>query len=206
MLKRTKGRLLLAMLVITGLAGTLSDTALNKKERKFAVNHLKNSKSSLLKNTADLTEAQLNFRPAPDKWTIKECVTHIALAESTLWKLLETSMSQPATPERRKEATFSDQQLIEMIEDRSKKATAPEVLNPKKSAWKNTAEALAAFKESRNAHLKYVRTTTEDLRNHIIELSFGKVDGYQFLLFVSAHANRHIEQIKDIRDEPNFPR
>ena len=41
MLKRTKGRILLTMLVITGLAGTVKNTTLTSQERKFAISQLK---------------------------------------------------------------------------------------------------------------------------------------------------------------------
>ena len=41
MLKRTMGRSLLTLLVITGLAGTINDSSLSQKERKFGVNMFK---------------------------------------------------------------------------------------------------------------------------------------------------------------------
>jgi hypothetical protein len=44
MLKRTKGCILLTTLVITGLAGTVKNSALTSQERKFAVSQLKESR------------------------------------------------------------------------------------------------------------------------------------------------------------------
>jgi len=44
MLKRTKGLLLIALLVITGLAGTLKDSTISQKERKSAINLAKEVK------------------------------------------------------------------------------------------------------------------------------------------------------------------
>ena len=93
-----------------------------------------------------------------------------------------------------------------MIEDRSKKATAVEFLQPNKAPWKSTEEALTAFKSSRTAHLKYTKNTTEDLRNHIFKLPFGSIDGYQFILFMSAHSRRHTKQIDEVRSDPKFPK
>ena len=74
MLKRTKGRLLLTLLVITGLAGTLSNTALTEKERKFVVHNLKDTKSEVQKSIKGLSDAQLNFKTAPllkMKWSMQ---------------------------------------------------------------------------------------------------------------------------------------
>ena len=206
MLKRTKGRLLLTLLVVTGMAGTLNDASIGSKERKFAVQHLKETKANLLKSVKGLSEAQLNFKPAADRWSVKECFYHIILAENGLWAMFEATMKTPATPEKRSEIKVTDEEVVKMISNRSQKAKAAEPMLPGKATWQNMAEALAAFKASRGEHLKYVKSTTEDLRNHVFQLPFGSIDGYQFLLFMSAHADRHTQQINEVKADPNFPK
>ena len=52
MLKRTKGLLLLSLLVITGLAGALNDTAISSKERKLSASLMKDTKNDLIPSTA----------------------------------------------------------------------------------------------------------------------------------------------------------
>src|SRR5438552_19117656 len=121
MLKRTKGRLLLTLLVITGLAGTLKDTSLSEKERKTATSLLKDTKADVLKSVKGLSDAQLNFKAAPDRWSVKECMYHIAISEKNLWDMLEGSMKTAANPEKRSEIKVTDDQLIKMMEDRSNK-------------------------------------------------------------------------------------
>lgn len=206
MLKRTKGRLLLTLLVVTGMAGTLNDASIGSKERKFAVQHLKETKANLLKSVKGLSEAQLNFKPAADRWSVKECFYHIILAENGLWSMFEATMKTPATPEKRSEIKVTDEEIVKMISNRSQKAKAAEPMLPGKATWQNMSEALAAFKASRGEHLKYVKSTTEDLRNHVFQLPFGSIDGYQFLLFMSAHSDRHTQQINEVKADPNFPK
>lgn len=206
MLKRTKGRLLLTLLVVTGLAGKMTDTTITAKERKFLVNELKDTKSAIQSTVKGLSEKQLTYKSAPERWSIQECVYHITLAESNLWNILEEAMKNPPTPEKRSEIKVSDDDLLKGITDRSEKRQAPETIRPDKSPWKNTQEALAAFKVSRGNHLKYAKTTTEDLRNHIIDLPFGKVDAYQFMLFMAGHSQRHLLQIKEVKADPGFPK
>ena len=206
MLKRTKGRLLLTLLVITGMAGTLNDASIGSKERKFAVQHLKETKANLLKSVKGLSEAQLNFKPAADRWSVKECFYHIILAENGLWGMFEATMKNPSTPEKRSEIKVSDEDIVKMISNRSQKAKAAEPMLPGKATWQNMTEAMAAFKASRGEHLKYVKNTTEDLRNHVFQLPFGSIDGYQFLLFMSAHSDRHTQQINEVKADPNFPK
>lgn len=206
MLKRTKGRLLLTLLVITGLAGTLTDNSLDSKERKFAVNHLKETKNDLLKSVKGLSETQLNFKSSPDRWSIKECFYHIILTENGLWRMFEATMKEPTTPEKRADIKVSDGEVVKMITDRTQKRTAAEPFLPGKASWNSFAEAMDAFKQSRATHLKYTKTTTEDLRNHVFAMPFGSIDAYQFILFMSAHSSRHTQQIKEIKANPNFPR
>lgn len=204
MLKRTKGRLLLTLLVITGFAGTLNDTTLTKQERKFAVGQLKDNKNDLLKSIRGLSEKQLNFKPSAEQWSIKECFYHLTLAEADFWKMLETSMNKPATPEKRSEIKISDNDLLKGIADPTFKAPAP--FQPGKEKWKSMDEAVMAFKSSRSQHLKYAKTTTEDLRNHLIQLPFGWVDCYQFIVFIAGHSSRYTRQIIEIIAEPGFPK
>ena len=204
MLKRTKGRLLLTLLVITGFAGTLNDTTLTKQERKFAVGQLKDTKTDLLKSIRGLSEKQLNFKPSADQWSIKECFYHLTLAEAGFWRMLETSMSKPATPEQRSEIKISDDDLLKVIADPTFKAAKP--FQPGKDEWKSMDEAVTAFKSSRSQHLKYAKTTTEDLRNHLIQLPLGPADCYQFIIFISGHCNRHTQQINEIIADPGFPK
>jgi hypothetical protein len=206
MLKRTKGRLLLTLLVITGLAGTLNDTSLTGKERKAVVNSLKDTKTDLLKGIKGLSDAQLNFKAAPDRWSVKECVYHITLAEKTLWGMFEAGMKGPATPEQRAEIKVSDEEISKMISDRSKKAKAPEMITPDKATWASFDEAVSDFKTQRAAIVKYAKTSTEDLRNHIFKLPFVTIDGYQMLLFISAHSNRHTQQLNEVKADSNFPK
>lgn len=205
MLKRTKGRFLLTVLVITGLAGTLKNSSLTSQERKLVINELKDSKSELLKSIKGLSEQQLNYKPSRERWSIKECIYHVTMAEKGLWETFATTMKEPSVPV--KPATLlSDEDVVNIATDRVHKLIAPESLQPVKAPWKTANEAISAFKIIRMEHVKYAKLTTEDLRDHFMPLAFGKIDGYQFLLFMSAHCNRHIQQINEIKADPGFPK
>jgi hypothetical protein len=34
----------------------------------------------------------------------------------------------------------------------------------------------------------------------------GKMDGYEFILFIAAHSERHVKQIDEVKADPNFPK
>jgi len=205
-MRRSKyGYLLLALLVITGLAGTVTSTSITAKDRKFAANSLKVTKSEVLKSVSGLSRAQLNFKTPSGRSSIKQCACRIGAAEKNMWQLLELSMKQPANPEKRLEIKMTDAELIKMMEDRSTKLPSPEILEPKKTPYKTVEEALESFKAERADHIKYIKNTTEDLRNHLTRLSFGWVDCYQLCLLMSAHSNRLMQQIEEIKTNSKFP-
>ena len=206
MLKRTKGRILLTMLVITGLAGTVNNTTLSSQERKFAINQLKDTRTELLTSVKDLSERQLNFKPSAGKWSIKDCIYDIAFTEKGLWDKLETAMKEPATPEKRLELKISDEDLLKATVNLTAKDMAKQPPHPGKVERQSIPEVLSAFKSSRTQYLKYVKTTTGDLRNHFIQLAIGWVDCYQSIIFMSGYTNRSIQHINGIVADPGFPK
>ncbi|MGQ0738688.1 MAG: DinB family protein [Bacteroidota bacterium] len=205
MLKRTTGRLLLSLLVITGLAGTVNVNSISKGERKYALGLMKETYKEVLKSVKGLSEEQLSFKAAPDKWSVKDCIYHIAATEKGLWGMLEGTMKSPANPEKRAEIKMTDEQLVNMIKDRTAKFKTSEPFEPKNTGYKSIDDALADFKMTRTAHIKYMKTSTEDMRNHVAQMPFGSLDAYQLYIFIAAHSDRHNQQMNEVKASTGFP-
>lgn len=205
MLRRTTGRLLLTLLVITGLAGTINNNSLSKDERKLALGLMKDSYRESLKTVKGLSEEQLNFKASPERWSVKECFYHIAATEKGLWTMLEGSMKAQPNPEKRTEIKVTDEQFVAMIKDRGRKAQAAEPFQPKNTGYRSMEDALADFRSNRSMHIKYMKTTTEDMRNHVVQLPFGWIDCYQLYLLIGAHSDRHTQQMNEVKTSPGFP-
>lgn len=206
MFKRTSGFILLILLVITGIGSQVSNTTLESKERRILVDQLKDTKNAFIKSTKGLSEEQLNFKKSSDKWSIKECMQHIALAEKGLWSVAHEALKLPANGVRRSEIKITDEEISKVGNDRTAKQQAPESLKPEKAKWTSAKEITESFKEDRAALIKYVKTTTLDVRNHVTDLAVGTVDAYQVMLLIAAHSDRHIQQIEEIKRDPKFPK
>lgn len=206
MFKRTSGFILLILLVITGIGSQVSNTTLESKERRILVDQLKDTKNAFIKSTKGLSEEQLNFKSSSDKWSIKECMQHIALAEKGLWSVAHEALNLPANGIRRSEIKITDEEISKVGNDRTAKQQAPESLKPEKARWTSAKEITESFKEDRAALIKYVKTTTLDVRNHVTDLAVGPVDAYQVMLLIAAHSDRHIQQIEEIKRDPKFPK
>jgi hypothetical protein len=185
---------------------SIKDSGISKKDRKFAKNYLEETRSNLLSTVAGLSEQQLNFKAAPDRWSIKECIQHIAIAEINLWKMLETGLKAGPNPEKRSEIKATDEEMVKFMTDRSKKFQAPETFKPENSHFANADDALASFKENREKLIKFTKNTKEDLRNYVIQLPVGMADAYQLVLLIAGHSNRHTQQIAEVKADPNFPK
>ena len=94
MFKRNKSYLLLTFLVLTGFGGRIHSNLLPGKERKLLIHELKDGKKALIQNVSGLDEKQLDFRPMPTAWSIRETVYHLANCEKQLWQWNEKAMKE----------------------------------------------------------------------------------------------------------------
>lgn len=199
-------RMLLFLPTLLMLSFSTAYEPLSKKEKDFATKFLKDTEQAVFDAVKGLNEAQLKFKAAPHKWSVEDCVKHIAMSEKGLWTMVEGALKLPPNPEKRSEIKMTDEQLIKGVEDRTNKAQAPEALKPENIPFKSTQEALDSFLESREKLIKFVNESNEDMRNHVAALPMGTLDAYQLILLISSHTNRHTQQLNEVKADPNFPK
>lgn len=199
-------KLLIMLPILFLFSYSVKESGLSKKEKKVAVSYLEETRDDLIATVKGLSEDQFNFKPADNKWSVKECLQHIANSEGGLWQMCEGMIKAAPNPEKRSEIKVTDEQVIKMISDRSYKANAPPELLPAKSPYSTALDALNGFKSAREKLIKYVKTTKDDMRNHVSDTPIGAVDAYQMLLFIGGHSNRHTQQIAEVLADPNFPK
>lgn len=197
---------LITMIAILGLVAFQADPTISRKERKTAAGFLRESEKNVMKALGNLSEEQLKFKPGPDKWSVQDCMMHIAASEKMLWGMVEQSIKAAANPEKRSEVKWTDEQVMKNIEDRSTKVKTFPPLEPPNTGYRNIDEAVASFRENRGKLIDYVKSTQEDLRNHVSALPVGSFDAYQMILFIGAHSNRHVMQMREVMNDPAFPR
>ena len=196
------------MLMIIGLLifSTASYCQLTSQEKTKLTKHLKSAMETLSKSVDGLNEAQLNYKPDTARWSIKECVFHLALSETNIWAWMQSLMSAPANPDKRSLIKMTDDQLMTGVEDRSNKMKASETFEPKNAKWANKDEAMAFLKAERDKHITYINSSSNDFRNHVAEQGpAGPMDAYQVLLLMAQHTLRHTKQIEEVKASPGFP-
>jgi len=173
-------------------------------DKEKALKYLESTKKNIEDATKGLSEAQWNFKSAPDRWSVAEVMEHIAATEDRLQGLIVTQvMKASAAPDR--DVVKVDTMVMTMIPDRSHKAQAPEELKPT-NRFGGPDASLKHFEESR-AKTEDMLKSTPDLRGHAIDSPMGvKLDAYEWILFIGAHSERHTKQILEVKADPNFPK
>jgi hypothetical protein len=177
---------------------------LTQADRDKAVQYLESTKKDVLDATKDLSPAQWNFKAAPDRWSIAECMEHIAAAEDYIRGLVvEKVMFAPAAPGR--DVAAIDAAIIENVPARTTKRQAPDEIKPT-NRYGSPQASIDHFIESRAKTEAFVKDTS-GLRDHAADAPDGhKWDAYEFVLLIAAHSERHTNQIKEVKADPNYPK
>jgi uncharacterized damage-inducible protein DinB len=187
--------LTIAIVLLCAAIAAFSQT-LTAADRDRALQYLESTRQAVLDATAGLSEAQWNFKPAPDRWSIAEVVEHIAAAEDYLMGMVTSQvMKAPARPAGDNVKAIDDM-VVTKVPDRSRKAQAPEPLKPTNRFGSPQASLTEVFLKPH-----------DDLRDHAIDSPMGKkLDGYEWVLFVAGHSERHTKQINEVKVDPNCPK
>jgi DinB superfamily len=177
----------------------------SEKDRALLVEQMTASEKKLQAALAGLTEEQMRFKSAPERWSIAEVAEHLTLAEDFLRGLCEQILKTPAAPD--KKSAMSDEAFMAAIRDRSFKAEAPPPARPKQS-WATVKETMWEFSRRREQTLAFVKSTTTNPRGHFTPFGPAKteIDAAQFILMMSAHVERHTAQIEEVKADPKFPK
>lgn len=177
----------------------------SEDDRKHLLTHLTRSQNELLKETKGLTEAQWNFKESPDRWSIKEVIEHIALWELLLQR--EASMAYLAGPQPALlKAARQDSTVLQFILEETPHVSA-EYTKPFTFSLPlglNSGESnLAWYNKMRNESINYLQNTADDLRLYFLKAGRGNI--HQIYISTFGHTDRHLRQIRKIKQHKHFP-
>jgi len=215
-----KSKSLLALMLAVAFAGFTSglraddnasaaagDARLTKEERAHVIKLLSDSEARTIEVLNKLSDEQLHFKPAPDKWSVLEVAEHIMLSENEIFGAVQKAIDSGVNPDWEAKTKGKSEFLEKAILDRSHKVQAPEALVP--AGKLSRQEIIARFKEERAKTLKFARTTRLPLKSYTMDHPapvLGTLNAYQWLLLVPLHNMRHNLQIDEVMANPNFPK
>jgi hypothetical protein len=195
---------MLSALFLMAGAAAVSAQEVTQAEKDKGLQYLETTKKNVLEATKGLSEEQWNFKPAPDRWSVAQVMEHIAASEDFIREMLKEKVMMAPAGEAGRDVKKTDDSVLAMVPDRTHKAQAPEPLVPT-NRFGSPESSIKHFVESRATTEEFLKTTT-GLRDHVMDSPLGKLDGYEFVLFIAAHSERHTKQINEVKADPNFPK
>lgn len=165
------------------------------------INDIDGVRANLYAAVTDLLQEQLDFKPAPDEWSISEILSHLQVVEKGLPKLYTIMLQKAAEAGLQPETDGSwlhslDDAGLEVV---TQKMPAPERVLPKAGIAK--AELLESLRQSRQA----VVDAVSQAGNHDLSgvkwphPALGEINFYQWILFIGKHEMRHLGQINRLK-------
>jgi len=149
---------------------------------------LEDGRRQLVSAVDGLTDNVAAIKPAADRWSVLECLEHIAAVEHRFLGFAGTG----ATYDVPRIDPARERDLAARVVDRSTRREAPEAVVPT-GRFQSVSSALAAFHEARDITVRFA---------HTIKAShprFGELNGAELLHLMIGHALRHVAQIRETR-------
>ncbi len=145
---------------------------------------------------AGVTEETAVRIPGPDRWSILQCVEHVAVTEDSLFgRLVAATEGEPMVNLKREAA------IRARGADRSKRIPAPASVEPT-GRFATLTDALMNFHNARARTIQFLENNVADLRSQITTHPLiGTVNCYETLLMMAAHPKRHADQIQQAKEE-----
>jgi hypothetical protein len=160
-----------------------------------------------------LRDDQLNWKPAPEKWSIAQCLDHLAVTSSKFDPYFTAALARarkqwPVTSSPSYRPTLVGGLLIkQVVPETGRNLTTPKIFRPSESS--NIHGALESFFKQQEQFLDFVRATggvdynKTRLRSPVTPLMrYSLADAF---VVTVVHGQRHLAQARRVRETPGFP-
>jgi hypothetical protein len=176
--------------------------SITPQERDAAHQYLLSSYASVAETVSKFSPAQLSFKPTAECWSAAEITEHMALIANVVVQSVLVGVKQgpPPAPDVDNEKLAK---RIRSVATRGTKIDAPPQFAPT-GKW-TVPESLDQLNAAHTALISAL-DTVQDLHAHTLAHPvIGPLDGYQWILLTAAHTERHLNQIREVTANPNFP-
>lgn len=162
---------------------------------------------------AGLSDEQLNWKPAPDSWSIAQCLDHLTLASEKFDQYFTGAIARAREKNRLaanpayRPTVFGGWLIKQVVPEAKRKVTAPTVFRP--SEGSAIKDPLERFLKQQRAFLDFVKEARgidynkTRLRSPVTPLMrYSLADA--FVLTV-VHSWRHLAQARRVRETAGFP-
>ncbi|SOD81445.1 DinB family protein [Spirosoma fluviale] len=160
-----------------------------------------------------LTDEQLRWKPAPNKWSIVECLQHLNLAErfyirNIQHKVDKLGLIQTVPIDQTLESDLVGKALLYIVDPQGKlKFPAPGMIRPRSAADLQPADVIGQFLDLQTLlHSMLDKAVYIDWNREKLMTIFGnwlKINLGDALRMLVAHTERHLNQAMRVKAEIN---
>ncbi|MGH9847031.1 MAG: DinB family protein [Blastocatellia bacterium] len=160
-----------------------------------------------------LDDEQFNWRPAPNRWAIGDCLEHLNITARLYWPILAEAIMRSRTSGMMSAGPFKHgwlgNRVVRSAEPPVKmRFKAPRRFRPLSNQPLNQVwSQFISFQDRMRELLReangvdLARTKVPLPATNLIKLSLG-----QGFALVAAHERRHLWQARRVKEDPNFPK
>ena len=162
---------------------------------------------------AGLSKTQLSWQPAPEKWSIAQCLDHLAVTSSKFDSYFTDALDRgrkkwPVSTGPAYRPSWMGAWLIKQVNpETGRNLPAPKVFRPSESS--SIDEPLEKFLKQQERFIEFVRETNgvdynkAKLRSPVTPLMrYSLADAF---VITVVHSQRHLAQARRVRETPGFP-
>ena len=162
---------------------------------------------------ADLTEVQLNWKPAPEQWSIAQCLEHLAITSGKFDEYFSRAIERArkkypvSTPPKYKPSMLGGWLARQVDPVGGRNFHAPRVFRPTPSS--DIQDALDQFLNQQTRFMDFVQQSTgidynkTRLRSPVTPLMrYSLADAFVITIL---HGRRHLAQARRVREMTEFP-
>lgn len=162
--------------------------------------------SRFVAGVAGVNQAQVDFRPSADEWTIGEIVEHVNIVNGGFLRITHKLLRQ-AEADPKPAPTDLNLGGVIVTEDgqQAPKFQAPETVRPKGGVA--IADAVAGLKQTivGFAEIKSRLEAVDLSEQKFPHPAAGQLSAYQWMILLAEHSDRHLGQIGRVKDAAGFP-
>ncbi|MBO6575103.1 MAG: DinB family protein [Rhodothermales bacterium] len=163
------------------------------------------NKARFVEAMSGLSADQWAFQEEDGRWSLSQIAEHLIKTEKQSLAGVRDGVLATEPTERQANPDSLDGFITMLLGDRTQRFQAPEGVQPQ-GIYATPEEAVAAFTSARDEMIAIAEENGEALRDHQMEHPIGAtLDGHQWMLFVKAHADRHLAQAAEVKAHADYP-
>lgn len=213
MVERTVGVGFLLMCLAMGSAfgEEAPDPRLTDEEFAVLVKELDDAQDLLLGRISGITDEQWAFKQNPDRWSVGECVEHIARTEKAILDGIVYYLGLPPNPSWHDETKGKLDFVRQTVLTRNPGGAG----SPFKAGYEvgptehwDRGRGIREFYKSHGELRALVETMPREIKNRTFANPFpqiGMLNVHDWLTLAALHVMRHTKQIVEVQEDAGYP-